>query len=144
MSGTDTSRTALTRPFAGQSRRFQLRIGELGELERVCSAGIGEIMVRLAAHRFYHADIRETVRLGLEGGGMSEPEATALVMRYVDPAPLSEHIALAGRILNKAVSGVEMPEGNDDGEGNDASPATSPLSTDQGQPSGSTPEPSTA
>ena len=142
MSALDTSRTTIDRPFAGRRRRFRLRIGEMGELERLCSAGIGEIMVRLAAHRFRAADIRETIRLGLEGGGAAEPEATALVMRYLDEAPLGEHLQLAGDILSAAVSGVEVEAGNEHGERSD-SPATSPHSTEPEPPSGSAPTLST-
>lgn len=123
---TDTSRTAHYGPFAGEQRKFQLRLGEIGELERRCSAGIGEIMVRLGTHRFYLNDVRETVRLGLIGGGASEPESTRLVLRYVDPEPIAEHIQLAASILSACVSGVDPPK--KETESADG-PATSPAST---------------
>lgn len=128
----DTSRTAVDRPFAGRTRRFQLRIGEIGELERLCGAGIGAIQLRLAGHQFRFADIREAVRLGLEGGGASEPEATGLVMRYVDRAPIAEHIQLAADILSACIAGVPEPE-DEDPPGKPTAertdPATSPPST---------------
>lgn len=98
--------TFCRKPFAGRERTFRLRIGEAGELERLCNAGIGAIMLRLASHQFYSADIRETVRLGLQGGGASEPEATALVMNNVDAKPLADHIQLAADILGAYVSGI--------------------------------------
>jgi hypothetical protein len=104
----DTSRTTVYEPFAGRRRKFQLRLGEIEELETLCRAGIGEIMVRLANHTFRLADVRETVRLGLQGGGLSEPEATALVMRHVDDTPVADHLQLAANILSAAVAGVEV------------------------------------
>lgn len=123
----DTSRTMIDRPFAGAVRRFQLRYGEISTLERMCGAGVGEIMMRLPTHRFTARDIWETIRLGLEGGGMSEPEATAMVMRYHETA-LGAHLQLAADILSAAVSGVEIQPGKEEG----ASPSdqeTSPPST---------------
>ncbi|MGY2051680.1 gene transfer agent family protein [Methylobacterium sp. JK268] len=122
---TDTSRTAHYADFAGRRRKFELRLGEIGELERRAGAGIGEIMVRLAAHRFYAADIRETVRLGLVGGGEDLAGAEALMRYSVDGFPLSEHLQLAADILAAAVTGVE-PEGNGGTEGRSDAPATSP------------------
>lgn len=136
MKEANTSRTAVDAAFAGRRRTFRLRIGEMGELERLCDAGIGEIMLRLASHRFRVSDIRETIRLGLEGGGMAEPEATALVMRYVDDEPLSDHLQIAADILSAAVSGVPIEPGNADREG-PSTPATSPVSTPPEAPSAS-------
>lgn len=133
-SGPDTSRTTLFTAFAGRRRRFRLRLREIEELERLAHAGIGEIMLRLAQHRFRAADIRETVRLGLEGGGLDEPEATALVMHHVDDTPLGEHLQLASDILSAAVSGVpdDPDRGRDPGNGvgeRTDDPATSPPSS---------------
>jgi hypothetical protein len=99
--------TFLRRPFAGRERTFQLRFGEAAELERLCNAGIGAIMVRLATHQFYTSDIREPIRLGLQGGGMSEPEATALIMGNVDGKPLAgPHLELACDIIGAYVNGI--------------------------------------
>lgn len=142
MSRADTSRTAVYRPFAGRERRFQLRIGEICELERLAGAGIGEILVRLGAHRFKLADVRETIRLGLEGGGASEPEATALVLRSVDANPLGQHLQLAADILSAAVTGIPEP-GKEAAAGSDA-PETLPSSTPPAPPSELPPTPSTA
>lgn len=94
------------RPFAGQERKFQLLIGGVGELERICNIGIGGMMMRLATHQFHAADIRETIRLGLQGGGLSEPEATALVMHNVDKQPLAAHIDLASDVIGAYVNGI--------------------------------------
>ena len=127
---TDTSATALHADFAGRTLKFELRIGEIGELERRCNAGIGEIMVRLAAHRFYGHDIIEPIRLGLVGGGLSQADAETLMRFNVLGRPLAENLQLAGNILEAAVSGVPTP-GKPTTEGmSDAAPATSPSSTD--------------
>jgi len=127
---TDTSATALHADFAGRTLKFELPIGEIGELERRCNAGIGEIMVRLAAHRFFAHDIVETIRLGLIGGGLSQADAETLMRWNVFGRPLAENLQLAGSILEAAVSGVPAP-GNPATEGaSDAAPETSPSSTD--------------
>ncbi|MGL3208688.1 gene transfer agent family protein [Bradyrhizobium sp. BR 1433] len=96
----------IRRPFAGRERTLRLRIGEVAELERLANAGIGAIMVRLATHQFYASDVREAIRLGLQGGGLTEPEATAIVMGSVDSKPLGEHIQLAADIIGAYVSGI--------------------------------------
>ena len=121
--------TELRAPFAGQLRTFELRIDEIGLLERRCEAGIGEIYLRLCSARFKHADIRETILLGRIGGGASEPEATAEIMAFVDRAPLASHLQLAVDILAALLNGTQQEApGKLPAEGNDA-PATSPPST---------------
>jgi hypothetical protein len=130
MSESDTSRTMVRAAFGGRERNFQLRLGEMSELERLCNAGIGEIMARLATHRFGVNDIWEPIRLGLEGAGSSPIEAQALVMRYHPPAyPIADFLQLAVQIVQGAVSGV--PEGNVETEGaSDQGPETSPSSSE--------------
>lgn len=130
MSRTDTSATVVYRDLGGARHKFQLPIGEMGELERRCNAGIGEIMVRLASHRFYRADIHEPIRLGLIGGGLSPAEAEAAMRYNVHARPLAEHMQLAADIVSAAVSGVDAP-GKPATEGtiDPAAPATSPSST---------------
>ena len=131
MSEADTSRTIVTAPFAGRECRFQLRLGEMAELERVCGAGIGAIFVRLGTHHFSHRDVWDTIRLGLEGGGLSGIEASALVLRYQNE-PLMDHLPLAGRIVSAAVNGVPRGKAATEGEG-PADPATSRSSSEPGR-----------
>ncbi len=92
--------------LAGQRRKFELLIGGVAELERACDAGIGGIMLRIGTHQFKHVDVRETIRLALQGGGMNEPDATALVMNNLDGTPLAAHIGLAVQILEAFVNGL--------------------------------------
>jgi hypothetical protein len=127
----DTSKTVFYAPFAGHQRRFKLPLGKIADLERLCGAGIGAIMVRLATHQFKGCDVWETIRLSLEGGGMSEPEATATCMPYHDE-PLMWHVELASRCLTAAVNGVPNEEvDTDDTKKKSESPATSRTSTQQ-------------
>lgn len=119
-------KTEIRAEFCGRERTFRLRIGQIGELERICAAGIGAIMMRLAQHQFYAADIWDTIRLGLEGGGASEVEASALMQRYRDE-PVDTHLPLAIRIISATISGV-APQGKAKAE-SEQDPATSPPST---------------
>lgn len=91
--------------FAGKRRRFQLTIGGVQEVERICKAGIGAIMLRIGSHSFYHDDIWQPIRLGLEGGGATEAEASALVLRY-EAAPIRPYMNLAGFIVSSHVNGA--------------------------------------
>ncbi|MCJ2132450.1 gene transfer agent family protein [Methylobacterium sp. E-045] len=128
MSDIDTGRTVVDAPFAGQERRFQLRIGEIGELERLTGVGIGATFMRLGSHQFSVREVWDVIRLGLEGGGTSAVEATALVMRYQDQ-PLMDFLPLAGRIIAAAVNGVPPGKSETEGTGESLDPATSPSST---------------
>ncbi len=107
----------------------------MAELERLCGAGIGAIFMRLGTHQFSHRDVWDTIRLGLEGGGLSGVAASALVLRYQDE-PLMEYLPLAGRIVAAAVNGVPKAAdaaGNAAAEGEGTTtPATSRSSTAPG------------
>jgi hypothetical protein len=135
VSEADTSRTLVTAPFAGRECRFQLRLGEMAELERLCGSGIGAIFMRLGTHQFSHRDIWDTIRLGLEGGGMSGLAASALVVRYQNE-PLMDYVPLAGQIVAAAVNGVPKGKAGAEGE-SQADPATSRSSSEQPRSRGS-------
>lgn len=120
----------LRRPLAGIERSFKLRFAEIEQLEQACGAGIGEIWQRMARLAFRAADIRHTVRLGLQGAGLDEPRATAIAAALFDEAPLMEHAQLALDIVAAALEGAE-PEKREGAESPppSASPATSPPSS---------------
>lgn len=82
------------------------RIGQLLELEDKCGAGVMEVFTRLQGNRWRLNDVRETVRLGLIGGGQKPEAALVLVKRYVDERPLSENVLVATAILMAAIVGV--------------------------------------
>lgn len=57
-------------------------------------------------------DVRETIRLGLIGGGTTPTEAMVLVSRYVDQMhkyPITDYVNLAAEIIMHAI----MPEPDD-------------------------------
>jgi hypothetical protein len=88
------------RAFFGDSER-DLRITPelIAELERKTGAGIGVLCQRLFGGQFSHADITETIRLALIGGGAVPKDADALVSAYARGRPLSETYPLAVGIL---------------------------------------------
>lgn len=119
----------LRRAFGGRDCSFKLRWGEIEQLEQACGAGIGAIWQRVATLQFRAADIRETVRLGLQGAGLAEPMATAAVKLVFEEGPLLPHVQLAADILGAALEGAE-PEKRPEAETpSSESPATSPPST---------------
>lgn len=135
--------TDIVRPFGGRARVFRLRIGEIGELETLCAAGIGEIYLRVATQRYRLADLRETIRLGLIGGGAPPGEADMLVGRYVDGRPIAEYLQLAADILTALHAGAQdAAQDSPDEPGKAAGsggPATSPPSSPPGSSQGSAP-----
>lgn len=92
--------------FADGGYRFRLAIKQLRELEEKCGAGVMEIFHRLLDQKSRADDIRETLRLGLIGGGLEPQQALTLVIRYVDERPLMENIPTAQIVLGSAIFGV--------------------------------------
>lgn len=86
--------------------RFALHIGQLRELQSKCGAGPQRILQRLASLDWLVDDIRETIRLGLIGGGKTPSEAHALAVRYFDERPPLESRPAAQVILMQALVGV--------------------------------------
>jgi len=80
------------------------------ELEGKCGCGVAEIFSRLRESRWHINDVRETIRIGLIGGGMEPVKAHVLVKRYVDERPWSESIQAATLILMAAMVGVPGDE----------------------------------
>jgi hypothetical protein len=103
------------------------------ELEEKCSgSGLHEIFERITARRWRVTDIRETIRIGLIGGGAKPAEALKLVRRYVEGRPWAESVPFARIILLAALVGVE----GDNDLGKD--PA-GPTGSEAGQPALSDP-----
>lgn len=89
----------------GEEHKFRLAIGQLRELQEKCAAGPRTIFDRLCTGGWYVDDIRETLRLGLIGGGKTPIEAMVLVKRYVDDRPLQENVMPAMSVIMAAVVG---------------------------------------
>ncbi|WP_180982422.1 gene transfer agent family protein [Methylocella silvestris] len=133
--------TAVYRTLGGRDYRFQLRLGEMRELERLCNAGIGAIWRRMAMLEFRVDDLRETIRLGLIGGGTPEPEAEAIVRFSIDARPVNDYFDLALAIIKAMFEGVrpKKPDGTDQS----GVPETSAPSMSSAAPQDSAPDKST-
>lgn len=76
------------------------------ELEEKSGAGVAEIYYRIINGRWKFNDLRETLRLGLIGGGAMPDKALSLVNRYCDDRPWAESVLPAQAILMAAMIGV--------------------------------------
>lgn len=103
--GTFDARVTLT--WADGDRTFRLPVAQLLELQEKTDAGPLELFLRIHSGRWRVQDLRETIRLGLVGGGAKPAEAVALVRRYVDERPLAESVPVALEVLQAAISGPE-------------------------------------
>lgn len=106
--------------WAGGEHEFKLTIDLLRALQDKCDAGPQFILERLASRRWLVNDITETIRFGLEGGGIHKEIARKLVREYVEDRPLTGSVMLAQAILMSALFGSEedMPGEQTAGEGN--------------------------
>lgn len=98
--------------FGDAERAFALPPELIVELERVTGAGIGGLCRRLFAGEFRHAEIIETIRLGLIGGGETPKDAAALIAAYAVTRPLGETFPLAVAILETAWFGQSQEQAN--------------------------------
>lgn len=78
---------------------FRLNLKQVEELQEKCDAGPPAIMQRLLSNTWRVADIRETLRLGLIGGGLEPAKALKLVQRYVDDEAFAPNALLAISVL---------------------------------------------
>lgn len=83
------------------------KVGLILDLEEKCGAGIAAIMGRLGDGSWRLNDIRETIRLGLIGGGMDPVKAMAAVRNHVDDEPLASSVLLAYQIIAAVMVGVK-------------------------------------
>lgn len=99
-------RAYIDAPFGDGQHRFRLGIGELEELQEKTDAGPVFLQRRIVSDGRV-ADVRETIRLGLIGGGMAADAALKLVERYAVPGAWRECVLLAAGIVTAALDGVE-------------------------------------
>jgi len=92
--------------FADGVHPFRLRIGELEELQEKTDAGPEEVLLRIINGTWRVSDIRETLRLGLIGGGMGPTPALVLISRYASEGNLGEWKALCINIIAAAIDGA--------------------------------------
>ena len=80
----------VTLEWADDAYLFALKAKQIEELEHICGEGIGRICARVFGRVDYsYKHLRETIRLGLIGGGTDAVTAKRLVEAYVDGAPIS-------------------------------------------------------
>lgn len=82
------------------------KVGLILDLEDKCKAGFSVIMARLENGAWGVNDVRETIRLGLIGGGMKPEVAMAAVRRHVDENPLAHSVLVAYEVVKAAMFGV--------------------------------------
>jgi hypothetical protein len=87
--------------FGDGEYQFRLTPTVIKELETKCGVGIAMIGNRIFAKAFAHADIIETLRLALIGGGTAPKRAAELIAAYVADRPLAETYPLAAKIFEK-------------------------------------------
>lgn len=102
----------VTIEWADGEYAFALKIKQLIELQELCDAGPPYILTRLQSGVWRVNDVRETIRIGLIGGGMAPHEALKKVKRYVDEEPLAYNALVAQAIISDALYGA--PEGSED------------------------------
>lgn len=98
------SDTAITATL-DQARTLDVR-PHLLELEKTTGVGVGRLVARVIQGEFAIADLIQTVRLGLIGGGATPVEASRLAYNYVEARPITEGHALATEVLLAAWHGT--------------------------------------
>lgn len=83
------------------------KVGLILDLEEKCGVGIAAIMTRLGDGSWRLNDVRETIRLGLIGGGMDPTKAMASVKNHVDERPLTSSVLLAYEVITAVMVGVK-------------------------------------
>lgn len=96
--------------FGDRERAFDLTPELILELERVTGTGIGALIRRVFATDYKQADLNETIRLGLIGGGASPEEAATLIKTYATGRPLAETFPLTVSILEALWFGKPAPK----------------------------------
>lgn len=92
--------------FGDGTHTFRLGWGELVKVQEACDAGPYVVLDRLTAGTWRMEDIREVIRCGLIGGGMTPGDALKLVRDYVEARPPVENVILARAILSIALAGA--------------------------------------
>jgi hypothetical protein len=98
--------------FADGTYGFRLAIGELEELQEKTGVGPYVLLKRLLTQEWLLDDVRQTIRLGLIGGGVEPIPAKKLVERYVDQrSDWLNNAMLAQAIVSAALVGApeELP-----------------------------------
>jgi hypothetical protein len=111
---------------------FRLGLDQIEELEEKRDLSLFTLARRLSpAERDPRlADIRETLRLGLIGGGLKPVDAMVKVRKYVDERPIDENRDIAYAVVLAGLARVNSAEADPPGEADAAktNASTSPRS----------------
>lgn len=110
----------------GENEFCLAKIGLMIALEEKTGVPIAQVFTRLLEGRWGVQDVRETIRLGLMGGGMSANEALQTVKIHVDENPngLTPSVLVAIEVLKAVMVGVPRdPVGQRDDDEGKARPA---------------------
>ena len=91
--------------FGDAEHAFRLTGPLIIELEGATGTGIGALCGRVFNRQFAQADISETIRLALIGGGTTPKRAAEMIAAYVVGQPLVEPYTLAAAILESTMFG---------------------------------------
>lgn len=98
--------TAITIEWADGEFTFDLRLGEVRNLQEKTGLGPPLILHNLQNNQYKVDDFRETILQGLIGGGKSAEEARKLVKKWVDDRPAKESLLPAQMILMSWIVGA--------------------------------------
>lgn len=121
--------------WVGGEHPFLLALAELEALQDKCDAGPEMILNRIQFGGWKVADLYETTRWGLIGGGMDRIAADKLVRRMFETHPPMAFKVLAARILYSSLYG---PEDDPVGKGSAAAEETPTGETADGSSAPST------
>jgi len=106
--------------WAGEDRRFRIGIGEFRSLQESVNArrvlisaplvGPAALLQMLRTNDAWPDDVRDVLKAGLVGGGVTLTEATKLLIRQFDGKPVLEHTKTAFLILLAGLVGVPDDE----------------------------------
>lgn len=111
---------------------FRLGIAEWQMIDSKCDVGPQELYKRFTLGIWKVAELRETMRCALIGGGLKPIEASKLVEQYIDGRPLMESINHAIAIIGVAILG---PQDDPVGKMTAATDAQGQTSRTDGSPS---------
>lgn len=97
--------------YGDGEKTFALSPELVTELERKTGRGIGGLSRAMFRGDFHLAEITETIRLALIGGGTPPDDAAAIVTTYTAATPIMQSYALAVEILNTRMMGTEKKRG---------------------------------
>lgn len=96
--------------WAGGEHSFLLTIDLLRALQQRCDAGPAWVLSRLRTGQWMVDDVVSTIRLGLEGGGMSKEDARKLVAQHVEDRPLSLSVITAQVVLMSSLYDTDVDD----------------------------------